>query len=429
MSSQVKKHICPVDKRQFATAAALRQHEQDSHGKGAVPKQKQARPPQQPRRRGRGKGAQVPPMMGIAVPKAVVSAATDTAVLTGTDRIIHVGQVSKFRHGQYLANVLITPEIFERLKIVAEAFQRIQYLSLVFEVVPYVNAMASGGYVAAIVKDPTDLGPVTAVAESGLSWLSAQEGAVSTKIWQAATLTARFTDLYYTSDSVEIRQSSPGRLVVMVDGTATQDGSITIYAKWKVRLSHAALEPPRRLTEKITVAQNLWVQKDHRGLFKVSGSGANTKYDGTIKGMLSPEATVGEQYELPYPMVVVDENEHPHYANYLVVESNDDLVFAFDAPTEAWNDNCGNTGLLLRKGLLLSKVAAPVEVFQREPSVHCQRAPLESCRSSPRSLEEPSLTEVAQLLRGLTSLLRPLEASRAKSPPLKERSHSAGPSS
>lgn len=366
-----KTHVCPTDKRRFATKAALEQHRRDAHG-GNPPSQGGSAPraPKRARQRRRAAAAPNRNNTGLAAPSSVVANATDTAILSGCDRVAHILEVSKASHGDIIIDEVISPSMFQRLRLVAEAFQRIVYVSLVFEIVPYLPAVSSGGYVSAVVKDPADKGPKNRNSETVLSWVSSQAGAVSTKIWQPTRLATNFPGSYYTSDSVEIRESSPGRLVVALDGTVNQPGSLTVYARWRVRLSQASVEPPDTLEVKYSVAKDLYTRDGHRGLFYKKGA----DWGEDIKSQITPSPEVGDQFELPYPTAYQDDVMDLKYANYLVCETENDLVMADDDPTKPYEGNSKGTNMIIRKGTLLGKVAKEVKGNVMEPSSQSTRA-------------------------------------------------------
>lgn len=130
---------------------------------------------------------------------------------------------------------MITPDLIPKLRDTSKTFQRIKYLHMKFTAVTQVPSSIGGGYVLAVVPDPND---VISVDENPLDVLMSQYGARTTKMWESTSATLTATgDVLYTSPGPDTRLYSPGRLVLAVDGKATQPGSITVTCDWKVELS------------------------------------------------------------------------------------------------------------------------------------------------------------------------------------------------
>lgn len=121
---------------------------------------------------------------------------------------------------------------------------------------------------AAFVRDPADIPPLG--AEDLLNWVTSQKGSITTKWWTASTISVPVSDRsYYTSASQEVREYSPGRIIVVVDGVASTSGPLTIFADWSVTLSHASLERPNAPArpEVVTVLRNLYTKEGNTYLW------------------------------------------------------------------------------------------------------------------------------------------------------------------
>lgn len=241
--------------RSFATKQALQQHKSSGScrgGGGAKPKP--------PRKVNKGASSNIkgaPLSVGVRIAEN----ARDSAVLSGVDRIAHVENVAQFTHGQVVMDELLSASSFARLARVAGAYQKIRYRKLVFRVVPMLATTVSGGYVAAFVRDPADMAPAGPLAL--LNWITSQQGSVTTKWWQTAELVCPVGDrTYYTSSSEEVREYSPGRLVVVADGRSSAAGAMTVFADWHVSLEHASLEAAVSPTrpDHTTVLRNIWTK-------------------------------------------------------------------------------------------------------------------------------------------------------------------------
>lgn len=241
--------------REFKTQASLQQHKLSGSCRSKpVPKAQRSR-------------FATDSPMGAPVAQAVSirESGTDTATVAGVDRISHIEDVSKYNHGVVVIDELVSASSFSRLARVAGAYQKIRFRKLVFRVVPMVSTAVGGGYVVAFVRDPSDLPPTQSLAL--LNWATSQQGSVTTKWWQSASVAAAVSDrTYYTSSSEEVREYSPGRLVVVVDGKSTSPGPMTIFADWSVTLTQASLESavsPSR-PDHTNVLRNIWTKDTNR---------------------------------------------------------------------------------------------------------------------------------------------------------------------
>lgn len=259
-----KNIVCNLCSRHFKSNAALLQHRSASHGgrtavlvsTGNASNKPMAR---RPARRARRKNAGGIGSAPVSTAMMITGSQSDSAQLRGVDRIAQIDDVSKFTSGQEVVNVLIVPALFARLKTVALAFQKVTYLNLRFRVEPQISTATSGGYVAAFVRDPADEVP----KNNTLAYLTSQQGSKTTKWWAESVVTTSLTKrVYYTSDGVEIREYSPGRFVLAVDGKATQTGNLTVFCEWSVTLSSASLENPKSVTVEYTVVSDLFTRSD-----------------------------------------------------------------------------------------------------------------------------------------------------------------------
>lgn len=240
--------------RMFATPAAMQQHKRS--GKcGAQPK------PQRSASRVKANG-----LAGAPVSQAVAvrETGTDSASVSGVDRLEHVEDISKYAHGGIVIDDLISASSFARLSKIAGAYQKVRYRKLAFRVVPMIPTSVGGGYVVAFVRDPADVPPTK--GDDLLNWVTSQQGSITTKWWQSSAVSVPCADkVYYTSTSEEVREYSPGRLVVVVDGKATAAGPVTIFVDWSVTLTHASLEGtviPGR-PDHTVVQRNLWTKNQN----------------------------------------------------------------------------------------------------------------------------------------------------------------------
>nr|WOK58420.1 MAG: coat protein [Wufeng shrew carmotetravirus 1] len=177
----------------------------------------------------------------VNVRKTVVNRQPQNKVVrqSGTDILAHIDDVSTLTRGQVIVDALVAPNMVDRLKRIAGSFQRIKYVSMVFTIVNGSPSSQSGTYVAAFVKDATD---VYNSGEGSIDKLMSNSGSKLQKLWDNTTIRVSNNRWFYTSDSAEIRFSSPGKLVVLMDGVASQKGSMTISMAWTVDLQQQTLE-------------------------------------------------------------------------------------------------------------------------------------------------------------------------------------------
>lgn len=191
------------------------------------------------RARARATGAGTSRTAPVAKASAPTVQADSKLRQSGMDRLVHVDSIQKFAAGETVADIRVEPNQLSRLSHFASIFQRIKYLKLRFEVRSQVSTSASGGYVAAFIRDSSE----NAISLNGLI---AQAGSQTLNWWQSADVTIPSSpDLFYTTldwANGDWRMVSPGRFVVICDGKATVEGSLSINIHWSVELSEASLE-------------------------------------------------------------------------------------------------------------------------------------------------------------------------------------------
>lgn len=339
-----KKLVCPADGRSFKTKAALAQHRRDAHKSGSKAPAARARKSSTLRRND----------AAVAEASSVRTQQADSARMTGTDLIhsyeIRIGDLPA---GTVVASELITPGSFRRLARVASAYQRIHYTRLRFRVVPQLPTTSGGGYVAGFVRDPADEVP-------DVSSLLSQTGAVATKWWQSCdVLTLPDSRLYYTSEGSELREFSPGRFMVISNGTCTANGSVVVYADWDVRLSGAGLESPRQLRRVTKTRVSWWVRVGHQGFWTGTSKDASSDMDHLIDG-----AELGHLYRLTTPALVHVSTYVWKQAFFVKIADVASVLPIFGGPSDPPDKTQWPTedGLVLPAGTVLEDVT-PEPVF------------------------------------------------------------------
>lgn len=358
----------------FASEPALKQHKADFHGSGAKKR----------KNRGPKSGANAPVAMAVSTK----TQQTNLAHLSGQDYLLHVENVSQLNSGSIVMDALIVPGLFKRLGEVAGVFQRIEWLSLVFKVVTQVSTATSGGYVAGFVRDPDDGVPHSSSLET-LQWLTAQTGAVSKKWWESASVNVGgFKRLFYTTRGVETREYSPGKFVLVVDGQATQAGSVTVYCDWKVRLSMGSME--HKQEESALIAKtHIWSLSGHAGVW--------CEVDGTIEPltprdrwdhMFTKDMPSGTIVKLPAPLSDDWSSTETGVCWFLKKYDNTD-VFVVEGTVDnkkikyrSFTSAAASTRLLIPAGTVMEVIYVPQPVENRRvlPSSGALATP--ACSSS-----------------------------------------------
>lgn len=246
MNAQQKRITCHACGRKFSTQQSLLQHQQAVHGSVASRAPRGRRGGRRGRRFG-GNVARSTPAMGTAQANTSIATPNQGIAVSGFERLGEIN-ITKATVASWGVNAWMTP----RLQAMSSAFQRIHYVRLVAEVVALGSSIGTGGYVIGFVADPSDSTPTIAQLQS-------QAGARTCKVWENCSVTLAVPNtLYYTSRDNEPRWYSPGRLVVLVDGSISSSGNLVINLHWSVRLSIPTATPPTILRD-ITVTRNLYV--------------------------------------------------------------------------------------------------------------------------------------------------------------------------
>lgn len=284
--------------RSFKTPAAMKQHKASGMCRGKVgpaPKPQRANP-----RRAVMAGAPVSQAVEVR------ETGTDSAVVSGVDRLEHIEDISKYAHGTVVLDDLISASSFARLSKIAGAYQKVRFRKLQFRVVPMIPTSVGGGYVVAFVRDPADVPPSD--GNDLLNWVTSQQGSVTTKWWQNSAISVPLSDrTYYTSSSEEIREYSPGRLVIVVDGKASSSGPVTVFVDWSVTLTHASLEStivPGRPDHTVAL-RNLWTKDTNTYVWSYDPTKTKDSGSPNPEYMFSDWA-VGDLFMLPSAFTLME---------------------------------------------------------------------------------------------------------------------------
>jgi hypothetical protein len=166
----------------------------------------------------------------------------------GTDKLatIPIGTANNMAGQLLYALIIESSTLGDRLPILSSCYDKIQFNKLIFRIVSKAPTTLKGGYIVGIDSDPTDQynsGPKLP------DKIAALRNSVSASIWETTTISHKelpnesfFTELLATGRGIagtaEVRQSSPGVLVMALDATA-DPCDLNVYVDWDVSL----LEP------------------------------------------------------------------------------------------------------------------------------------------------------------------------------------------
>lgn len=196
---------------------------------------------------------------------------TGSASLKGTDRLLHIDDVSTLNSQTVVINQIIDGYVTDRLANMAKSYNRMEWLKLKFTVVPQVPTTVGGGYVTAFVQDASIKVPN---GNEGLTMITSTDGAQTKKFWETTNVKAKVPcdELYSKFVPTEPRWSSPGVFVFAVDGKATDHGSITIYMEWSVRFTSPIVAVEEEKGETILIStEPLVTQGGHTGIWTWEG--------------------------------------------------------------------------------------------------------------------------------------------------------------
>jgi len=190
----------------------------------------------------------------VAVGQQQNMVSTESTRLRGTDRFLHIPDVSTFAAQTIIVDQLFTSKSIPRLALVSDVYQKYRVKKLHFRVAPQISTAVSGGYVVGFVNDAAYVLPS---GPNGLNALTAQRGTCTMKWWEDSTVVAPVSgnELYTKVEESQERFSSPGRFILASDGKATSAGSLTVFIEWEVELLKPTLETQTEAEE--TLAESL----------------------------------------------------------------------------------------------------------------------------------------------------------------------------
>lgn len=163
----------------------------------------------------------------------------DRLRLQGCDLILNeqVASNKSYTEGEKILDVNLDPMIIPRLAAIGGTFQRARFHSYRVHVMPQFTTAATGGYIAALIKDPDDATPTGAGAVNALT--SNKPNKIG-KFYQPTTLVYQTkkgdVPLYISGDQTsENRWRFPAKLVILATGGGPSiAGSFMVKVEWDV---------------------------------------------------------------------------------------------------------------------------------------------------------------------------------------------------
>lgn len=191
---------------------------------------------------------------------------------SGRDRILTT-VIKESTSSQVIKEIVIEPSMSPRLAMHARTYNRIKYESVQFVVTPQCSTMTAGGYIAAIITDPSDTIPS---GEDGGIYLITNAGAKTSNYWSKSefSLKGKAKSRWYFTDKPEsgdLRFYAPGKFVFYADTQNNQAVPLAIDMIWKVQLS----DPTMTATE--TAYANRIISRATNFQFKPFSTGDQTK--------------------------------------------------------------------------------------------------------------------------------------------------------
>jgi len=302
-------------------------------------RQQRKRQPKQTTRRRQRARVMNPKMRVNTIPAAVNTASSIRSKQPGvqrqsnTDRLIQKTIPAGMPTGGVVVDQIVSTTITDRLRAQASLYQRIKYLRLTFEIQTQTPTTVSGGYVAAFVKDPE---LVVGSGVNGLKRLTAVQDAKTTKWWQSTIIDVKPNQMdYYCANGNDIRWFSPGRLVILCDGSPNQPVEVTVILKWHVELKEPALQAlPVTLPQVILTATKLMYKQNTEGgtggrlrAFNTTTAGTDTEVniEDAFTGLPS-NGTIsqlgGLLYQLPYPVTSSNQSAEIRIMHFIKFDMN-----------------------------------------------------------------------------------------------------------
>lgn len=357
-------HACTVCKKTFASAKAMAQHRKAAHAGG---------------KSSQGKKQDAP------VAKALRGGPTKSssgAREAGRDRFAHFDDISSVPAGKSLLSVLFSPHQLPRCSVLAKAYQRYVVHSLSFHIVPMISSATSGGYVAAFVRDPED-----SIRTNAANIVTATAGSVTSKWWEDTVVRCpSLKDQFYTATTPgQERFSSPGALVIAVDGQATQKGSLTVYVEYNLSFYAPGLEAQK---ESGVVKVKDTIRMAAGNSFMEVSASKSTKYVDMFEGATLQDGMI---LETPHPIyyLINDAGAISGLAAFKYLKLGSKVVPCTEDGTDYSELTYGNATILFKDDQC--NIRKTAENFQVGSEFLCNQISLE-----PSSVASTSLTEASE---------------------------------
>lgn len=217
--------------------------------------------------------------------------------------------------GTVLIDQMITTTMGARLARQANLYQQYTVNKLSFEIQTQTATTRPGGYVVAITNDPSVL---IGTGITALQTANAMDGTITSKMWQSTIIHFKPDGRkFYCTAGEDPRLFSPGKLVLITDGTTDAPVDITVIMHWDITFYHAIRTPVLALLpQAVVTASYLYTGNESvrytnwdptTGTNDPALNAANSAYlENAIAG-LPPIDTIGPNilwYLLPSPVPI-----------------------------------------------------------------------------------------------------------------------------
>lgn len=264
-----KKHVCPVCRKAFSTKQSLTQHRRSTGHGGAVG---------QGRRRGGGGGSFSGAPISQSTQVPATSSSPSFPISAQFERLATEAVAVRSAEGSTIYELECSSLMSHRLANLSSSFQRVDIRSATLHVTGKAGSTVSGGYLVGFIADIADAVTVDSLGSS--------PGARSMKWWESTASKAVFPrqSFYTTPQDAKDRFHTPGKWVVMVDGTPSSTVSVTFHLSWDVVFSVPVSQAYVSHQDPLLVAVDLWSVK---GQPYVSDKAGSTEPGHLVKGSIS----------------------------------------------------------------------------------------------------------------------------------------------
>jgi len=161
---------------------------------------------------------------------------------SGTD-FINTVSTATIADGQVFFAVRIEPQSLPQMAAIGKSYQKVHYNHLTFQIASRMATTTPGGYIAGFIPDAADLLPDDVLERKRK--LTSTPNSVGINNWKSTSLTVtsgggrRAQEClpqrqFFTSESADPREFSPGIFYLIADGAVASPGTISLIIHWDV---------------------------------------------------------------------------------------------------------------------------------------------------------------------------------------------------